>query len=44
MDGDEALDVAVSLDKVHDGLDLRLGVSAGSVVGLRAGVAASTRA
>lgn len=34
MDGDEGLDVAVGFHKVHNGLDLRFGVSPGSVVGL----------
>lgn len=44
MDRDEALDIFVRLDKVHDGLDLRLGVSTGPVVSLRAGIAAGTSA
>lgn len=43
VDGHEGLDVTVGPDKVHDGLDLRLGVSAGSAVGLRAGAAAGAR-
>lgn len=43
VDGHEGLDVTVGPDKVHDGLDLRLGVSAGSMVDLRAGVAAGAR-
>lgn len=42
VDGNEGLDVTVGLDKVHDGLDLRLGVSSGSTVGLRARAAAGT--
>lgn len=40
MDGDEGLDVAVRLHKVHNGLDLGLRVSSGSTIGLRAGAAA----
>lgn len=43
MDGQESLQVTVRLHKVHNGLDLRLGISAGSMVGLGAGVAAGTR-
>ena len=43
MDGDEGLHVAVGLDKVHDGLDLRLGVGAGSAVRLGARAAAGAR-
>lgn len=42
MDGDEGLEVSVGLHKVHNGPDLRLGVSPGSAVGLGAGVATGT--
>lgn len=34
MDGDKGLEVTVGLHKVHNGLDLRLRVSSGSMVGL----------
>lgn len=42
MDGHESLQVAMRLDKVHDGLDLRLRVSLGSTVSLRAGAVTGT--
>lgn len=42
MDGEESLEVTVGLHKVHNGLDLRLGISTGSMVGLGAGAAAGT--
>lgn len=42
VDGHKGLDVAVRCHKVCDGLDLGLRVSAGSMVRLRAGVAAGT--
>lgn len=44
MDGDESFDVSMGLHEVHNGLDLRLRVSPGSTVGLRAWAAAGTRA
>lgn len=34
VDGDEGLEVAMGLHKVHNGLDLRLRVSSGSTVRL----------
>lgn len=34
VDGDECLDVTVSLHKIHDGFDFTLRVSSGSTVGL----------
>ena len=34
MDGDEGLDVAMGLHKVHNGLDLRFRMSTGTMVGL----------
>lgn len=44
MNGDEGLYVAMRLDKVHNGLDLSLGVGAGATVRLRTGLATGTRA
>lgn len=44
MDGDEGLEVAVTLDEVHDILYFDLRVRRRSMVGVRARVVAGTRA
>lgn len=42
VDGDEGLDVPVTLHKVHDGLDLHFGIGGLAMVSLRAGVVAGS--
>ncbi len=42
VDGQKGLEIAVRFHKVHNGLDLRLRMNAGTMVCLRAWVAAGT--